>query len=524
MIPPGRRRGRPQRLPDDPISLSSRHLTVEHRIAWLLATTRILHPDERLRERNGFSAAAADRGLRIDSSRISRWETGSSPASHEVIGAYESVLGRPPGALSSVADGLRRSFADGPPRPALDGEDLRSPDRLLENALSGKSMAGTDWQELAATLTAYSSFFLRRPEWDALAGRLVAELSRSAGLAYVRRYEAAARLIRHQSAQRHLSRALGGFVMEPDSQVVLPVLQLFTEVDDPAAGALVMRMMGEDNKALRRAASSVAATKLRKGVLPEAGMRQLEAYAASTLRQTEPLDGGLDAFDLAMQLPWDSFQSVLERIPDRRVQRQLGNARSTGELIPRLQAAAIVADLAAAVQADETDVRRHPEDDNMLRRLLREALFHMHKSRRHQAALLLASSPYRHAVARQCHDLVGGSNYFLAARAWVVLMRVGHAGRRPEVLLRAMSEARPTLRSRALITIGLDETELTEREAQALVTSVAPTERGSVRHGLFFALGMSGSDLLVELTDHESDSFRSSAQWWRTVGPAIHEH
>ena len=33
----------------------------------------------------------------------------------------------------------------------------------------------------------------------------------------------------------------------------------------------------------------------------------------------------------------------------------------------------------------------------MLRRLIREALFHTHKQRRHQAALLLAASPYRHA-------------------------------------------------------------------------------------------------------------------------------
>lgn len=524
MVPPARRRGRPQRLPDDPIPLSNRNLTVEHRVAWLLATTRILHPDEQLRDRSGFSAAAAALGLRIDHSRISRWETGTAPASHEVIRAYESVLRCPPGSLSSVVDGLRRSFTDAAP-PPYDAEDVvRSPDRLLEDALVGEPMSGGHWQELAGLLSAHSSFYLRRPEWDALAGRLVAEVSRSTGLAYVRRYEAAARLIRHDSAQRHLSRALGRFVMDPDTQVVLPVLQLLTEVDDAAAGALVMRMMGEDNKALRRAAASVAATKLRKGVLPEAGMRQLEAYAASTLRRAEPLDGGLDAFDVAMQLPSASFQAVLDRIPDRRVQAQLGRSRSTGELIPRLQAAAIVANLAAAVQADESEVRRHPEPDMMLRRLLRESMFHMHKSRRHQAALLLASSPYRRAVSRQCHDLVGGSNYFLAARAWTVLMRVGHAGRRSEVLLRAMSEVRPTLRGRALVNIGLDETRLSEGEAQALLASVPATERGSVRHGLFFALGMSGSKLLFELTDHESDAFRRSAQWWRTLGPAIHEH
>jgi len=34
---------------------------------------------------------------------------------------------------------------------------------------------------------------------------------------------------------------------------------------------------------------------------------------------------------------------------------------------------------------------------------------------------------------------------------------------------------------------------------------------------------MSGSELLVDLTDHESDAVRRHAQWWRTLGPAIHE-
>lgn len=495
---------------------------MEHRVAWLLATTRILHPDDELRDRVGFTAAATSLGLRVDASKISRWETGTSPASHEVLHAYESVLGRPPGSLSAVVDGLRRSFPQ--VRPPPDSPVVtRSPDRLLEHAFAGAPLSGSQWQELAGQLTAYSSFYLRRSEWDALASRLVAEVSRSTGLAYVRRYEAAARLIHHPSAQRHLTRALGQFVMDRHTQVVWPVLQLLTEVDDAAAGDLVIRMMGEESKALRRAAASVAATKLRRGSLPEAGMRQLESYAASALSRGEPLDGGLDAFDVVMQLPYPSFQRVQESLPDRRMQFQLGETRSRGELIHRRQAAAVAADLAAAVQADETEVRPHPEPDMMLRRLLRESLFHMHKSRRHHAAQLLAASPYRRAVARRCHSLSGGSNYFLAARAWTVLMRVGHAGRRPEMLLRAMSDGRPTLRARALINIGLHEQGLSAGEAQALVASVPPDERNSLRHGLFFALGMTGSALLVDLSDHESEAFRRTAQWWRVLGPAIHE-
>lgn len=516
------RRGRPQRLPDDPIPLSSRELTVEHRIAWLLATTRILHPDDELRHRQGFSAAATATGLKIDATRISRWETGTSPATGDVVRAYEGVLGRPAGSLASVIDGLRRSFAKSSSLTP-DGSSSRPPDRLLEHSLDGHALTGVEWQELAAQLTAYPAFFLRRSVWEHLADRLLAELSRSTGLAHVRRYEAAAQLIRHPSAQRHVSRALGRFVMDPACQVVTPVLLLLTEVDDDDAGRLVLQMMGEDRKALRRAAASVAAVKLRKGSFSEDSLRQLESYAASALRRGQPLDGGLDALDVAVQLPFDSFQRVLERLPDRRLQTQLGLSRNRGELVRSQQAAAVVADVAAAVQADETDVRRHAEDDLMLRRLLRESLFHAHKARRHHAAQLLAASPYRRAVARRCHSLAGGSNDFIAARAWTVLMRVGHAGRRSELVLRAMSDGRPTLRARALINLGLEETPLTDGEAQALLNSVSADERGSVRHGVVFALGMSGSPLLDKLTHHENEEFNSSARWWQKLGPAIHE-
>jgi len=50
-----------------------------------------------------------------------------------------------------------------------------------------------------------------------------------------------------------------------------------------------------------------------------------------------------------------------------------------------------------------------------------------------------------------------------------------------------MSEPRPKLRGRALVNIGLNQHGLSAGEAQALPSSVSATERGWVRHGLFFA-------------------------------------
>lgn len=520
----GGRRGRPQRLRDDPTPLPARAIAVEGRIGWLLATTRILHPDEALRHGDDFAALAHSRGLHVDRSRISRWESGTAAAGCEVIGAYEALLGRPPGSLAAVADWLRRAFADTAPRSQhVPGHSAAEADGLLDLALAGEELSGHQWQELARRLTAYDALFLRSDDWEGLTTRLVAELGRATGTAYVRRFDAAARLIRHPSSQRHVSRALGRYVMDRDTQVVLPVLSLLTEVHDTSAGTLVQRMMAEDDGRLREAAASVTATKLRRGVLPEAGLHRLEQYAADRLCQAGPFDHGLDAFDVAVQLPLPSFQRVLHQLPDRRFREQLSRSRSTGELVTPSQAATVVADLATAVQADETGFRRHHEPDPMLRRLLRESLFHVHKSRRFHAALLLAASPYRDPVSRQLQELTGGSQAFLGARAWTVLMRVGHAGRGAEVLQRAATETRPALRARALVNLGLDPLELPTERARALQAPLSPRDVGSVRHGTLFALGMNGSVLLEELGGHESAEIRRAARWWQAQGPAIHE-
>lgn len=502
--------------------MSARHVGVEARVAWLLATTRLLHPDTSLTQRDKFVAALKDRGVAVDNSRISRWESGTQAASQQVMEAYEQVLGLGQGSLSAVTSGLRRTFSSGenthhaPPR--TDAGDL---DRLLDTVL-GERAHGVHWQQLVAELTSFDRVFLRQQEWTDLCQRLVRELSRSVGLGYVRRYEAAATLIRHPSAQRHVSKAIGGFVMNPDTQVVAPVFNLLTEVSDQAASDLVLRMLGSENRGLRRAAASVAAAKLRLGHFQDSSLRQLEAYALNGIRGSEPLDGGLDAFDLAMQLPSNSFLALKAEITDRRVDKQLADARSTGELIHRSQAAHVIADLGAAVQADH-DGPHHPEPDLMLRRLLREALFHTHKVRRHHAGLLLTASPYRQAVARQCQQLIGGSNYFLAARAWTVMMRVGLAGRRSEIAMRSLTETRPTLQARALVNLGLSDEPISPGEARAILTQVSPDSRGSVRQATLFALGMSGAPEIKKLAKHDAEWFRRTASWWVEQGPALHE-
>ncbi|MEJ7834305.1 MAG: hypothetical protein WKF79_15430, partial [Nocardioides sp.] len=342
------------------------------------------------------------------------------------------------------------------------------------------------------------------------------------GLGYVRRYEAAASLIRNANAQPHLTRALGEFVTHPDTQVIAPLLNLLTEVPHDSAGRLVVRMTDSENPNLRKAAMSVAAVKVHRGHFDDGTLRQLESHALGSLRRGESLDARLDSFDLAVQLPDDSWSRISDKLRSKRAYSLVNQARAGGELVPSDDAAAVVGDLATAAQAD-TPSHGPNELDMMLRRLLREALLHAHKPRRHHAALLLGASPYAPAVARQCRELARDPNDLLAARAWTVLMRVGVNADCAGVVRRALAETRTSIKARALVTVGLTPGELADPDAELISTGVTTQSRLHEQQAGLFALGMSGSDRIKDLTEHPSEAIRRGAEWWREQGPAIHD-
>lgn len=518
-----RRRGRPQRLPEDPHTLSSGQVGCDQRIAWLLTVSRVLGPDPALARREGFIAALKDRGVPVDNSRVSRWESGLQPLPHRVTATYESVLGLPESTLVSVASGLRRSFGTGPTardnvlrETELSDAELN---RLLDLADSG-SATGADWLQLADHFNRFDRIFLREQDWTALCQRLVGELGASVGAGYVRRYEAAAAFIRHANARRHLIMAVGHFVTDPDTQVVAPVLNLLSEVPDPAAAALTLRMLSadSDNKYLRRAASSVAAVKLARGHFDDSALPRLESHVVGALRRGESLDGRLDSFDLAVRLPEDAWERVDGGLRTRRAHGLVAQARASDELVTPARAASLVADLAPAIQAD-TSTHQAQEPDLMLRRLLREALLHSHKPRRHHAALLIAASPYAPAAARRMLTLAGDDNDLIAARAWTVLMRLDQPAIRDEVVRRAVSETRPSIRSRALVTVGLGGGVSDAQGAE--IAERIDSSRSLERHSTLFALGMAGSKELAKLAESDDPDTQRGASWWLSRGPAI---
>jgi hypothetical protein len=498
----------------------------DQRVAWLLTVSRLHGPDPELARREGFIAALKERGVQVDNTRVSRWESGLQALPAGVVSVYEQVLDLPDGSLVAVANGLRRAFGDG--RTVRDNTAAEAPldnpavESLLARAEQGAATGG-HWLQLADELNRYDRVFLREREWLMLTRQLVQELSRAVGVGYVRRYEAASAFVRHPNARRYLVMAIGKFVTHPDTQVVAPVLNLLMEVRDPAADTLVLRMLtaASDNANLRRAASSVAAVKLARGHFDETAYPHLESHVLGALRRGESLDGRLDAFDLAVQLPDDSWDRVAGGLRTRRAHGLVTQARASGEMVPPARAASLVADLAPAIQAD-TPTHQQQEPDLMLRRLLREALLHSHKPRRHHAALMIAASPYAPAAGRHCLRLAAEDNDLLAARAWTVVMRVGDGGRCDEVVNRALDETRSSIRARSLVNVGLCTTEVSSDDAKALVAGLDGS-RPLERHATLFALGMTGRPELEALAQEPDQDVSRGARWWLEQGPAIHD-
>lgn len=524
-----RRRGRPQRLPEDLSPIGARRPHCDPRVAWLLTTNRLLGHDPELARRSAFIRALAERGVIAEATRISRWESGTSPLPRSAAVAYELALGLPEGYLTAVVAGMRRAF-DGDAGSTTGRRDLDSRavvlsdldlETLLDHTESGAA-TGAHWLRLGAQLSRYERTYLRQTEWANLCGRLITELGSAVGLGYVRRYEAAAYLIRNANAQPHLTRALGQFVTHPDTQVIAPVLNLLAEVRHESAGRLVVRMTDSENPHLRKAALSVAATKVHRGHFDGGMLGRLESHALGSLRRGESLDARLDSFDLAVQLPDESWSRISDKLRSKRAFSLVNQARNGGELVPSAHAAAVVGDLATAAQAETPSHGPH-ELDMMLRRLLRESLLHAHKPRRHHAAMLLAASPYSPAVARQCRELARHPNDLLAARAWTVLMRVGAHSDCADVVHSALAESRTSIRARALVTVGLTPGELAEPDAEQISAGVTAESRLLEQQAGLFALGMSGSDQIKDLTEHPFEPIGRGAEWWLQQGPAIHD-
>lgn len=141
-----------------------------------------------------FVDAFASRGLTASPSRLSRWEYGRSKGNHRLLRAYEEGTGLPPYLLFALNDRQRRAdedeFASVPSIDVAEGVSVDDVYEILDRAVSTAEVTGSEWYMLAGYTSGNGYFYLSPTNTRLLARRLIEELARSVGPAYILRFEA----------------------------------------------------------------------------------------------------------------------------------------------------------------------------------------------------------------------------------------------------------------------------------------------------------------------------------------------
>lgn len=260
-------------MPDDLSRMSSRYYDPWARTAWLLAVSRSLGAGLKFADRADFVRGLEDAGVTADLSRVSRWESGQQQVSFKTLRGYESVLDLPVGSLVAANRQLVRGSDHGtakPERVQFEKRPDHAPDAVASGLLdratsSGERLTGGEWLHLASELDHFPMVLLPSRYWSVLCDRLVNELARCSGVDQLRRFEALTTLLNHPTAQSHVVRSIGRWLTDEHVQVVTPMLLLLQHVADPAASALVLRLLDSDSTTLSQGAVLVAAAKLARG-------------------------------------------------------------------------------------------------------------------------------------------------------------------------------------------------------------------------------------------------------------------
>lgn len=489
------------------------------RLAWLLATRRLLG-SPRTASRSEFVSALRDAGVRADSSRISRWESGLEPLSTHLVQSYEQATGAPSYSLVALRKLLVRgghldARADTSAEPA--GASPEHFDTMMDRVHSS-SMRGDLWLDFTAALERFGHVYMHPRVWRATTDLLVDEMSRSLGHAYVRRYEAAVFLLAVPAVRPHLSRSIGQFTLEPGSQRVMRVLPVLGERPDQAVQDLLSKMLSTADPYLAGSAALIASSMIGKDFVTAATLHLEDHLARALRRRRGPLPPA--AIDSACRLPLSSVRRVLHVVEDPSERQRLGRAWETKELVDG-DAARSVSDH-IAVRAERALGRQAEEPDLMLRALLRDAMFHVHHDRRWQASSLLLASPYAEATAAAALNAVGGWDRTIAGQAWSFVRRLATAVDPGALGEQVLAEERDALRGHALACLAGSRDALNppvERYVAEIAHSHA-SDRGLALAAVS-ALGMHGRRALLDAVP--AGPAAEAARWWRTTGGAIHE-
>jgi hypothetical protein len=522
------RRGRPLSMPFDPTPWTEAAWDPWPRTAWLLVTSRLLAPDPDLGQREVVVERLRAHGVAVDASRASRWESGRHPVPGRVLLAYETILGLPPASLLATARALVRSCGSPSDDEAAlgwevaDRRDSALLDELVDrgadpSATTGAAMTGQDWLRLALELTQYDSVYLGPRMWSALSERLVSEMARSSGPGQLSRFEAGAVLVRHPAAQRHLLRALGQWVMDPDVQRCDPMMSLLAEVGDAPATQLAVKLLGSGQPAVVGSALVAVAAKLARGHVNSETMRLVER---STVRHVLDDPGSnLRMVDVLDQLPSASSARMVSQVRDPAAHTRLERVLAERSLVPERVGQATSRSVADRVQSTSTR-DYHAHTDRQLQALVHESLFHVQGLRRRLGARVLALSPFAPALTESCLELAASNDPVVAASAFRLAGQLGSADHADRLFDVAIAETRTGVQLDALTALSERRAPLTVGQTAHVTGLIDATESVHVRATALAVVGMRAPRQVLAAAAG-SDDLRGAALWWDKLGGPI---
>lgn len=519
-----KRPGRTQKIAFDETPLNAPHPDIDARIGWLLAMSRLHHRDERFLDGRRFAEALGEVGYPASRSLVSRWESGEIPISYEAMTAYESVLGLQVGQISSITGYIKATIPTLKTRVVRPKLDPTSPefadrlDKLIDMAEAGTAFA-RDWQELGWHLSAAPMLHLRRSTWEDLSGRLIHQLPRSVKVSYRQFSTAAMNMAAVPRAQDVMVDAIAQYISAPAVQIITSPAGLLDRLPTRDSARLVLEMIEKPQNSLTYATGVWLATqKMIRRQFDERERTQLDMLILKAWRRN-PAKASEELAQLIAELP-EGMRGTLIHAADKAGRRKLGYAIQHGEEIVASKAGQFSDDLATAAR------ERAPQDpsydeDQMLPRLIREALFHRDAERRHLAALLIASSPFGQAVTDELLLRMAGpwNADWIRARLSTLVRYLSDDSHRMRMLPFADD---PSDDVAAPMVQGIGHQTFSAMSDQAIRNSLgrdwSPRERAKM-----YALGMSGSPGLLSLTKSTSSVpwQQAAARWWIEQGPAI---
>jgi hypothetical protein len=516
------RRGRPPEFIDDGTPPGARHGGAPERVGWLLRRCRLHLRHGRFARQRAFVQALSEIGVSTDVSRVSRWEKNELDVPAVVVAAYEQLLGLPAGSLQATARGLYGTLnprQQAPPLFAMPpAESTREAERRalsLIDVVTDGTPTGGQWCELVERLARAGLVIMPDGIAENMVRRLFSELARSIGPAFVTRYEALRRLC---TLPRFLPVALSQIeeiAREPWSGVLMDVVAVLVDVPGPEADEVVVRLVRDDDTELQHAGLWCAASRVSRGNFSSPQLAQLEHVLVGLL-SAEPQEViETAATDVISCLPVPVRQRVLDAVAH--VPGSAGRRRAVevGELV----SAAAAAQAARAIAREALRLLSDSDsDDPMLIRIVREALAHASRGRRHQASVLLMVGPFRRPVADALLSLwpdLPPDCRVQAATLLPYLVDDSHL----EELDRRVSAHGPVelvLRSwiaRAFVPRPVDDPGLLSR---------LPELHPELTKSVLYAMGMSGSPQLQQvMTGDLPEEVKGRARWWLAAGPAV---